>query len=694
MLALGKPRLNYKLKFKKKIRYVAIAGLLTAGVLFALALHGDPFFYLHQRIAAPVIRLWIEKQNQTSLNALANVSISNSSLVVMDKIASDASAKKHFVTSAAFILSDGLTNDGLASDKLRSGCQLFVIHSSAAQDQTISSRSLQNTDNSVCDQQISGFHFSDDDKHLVLELKHALTEAREILLYTRSGEKYQLANRVAGRLVRPRSFTADHAILFYDLSGMRDRSCVILQLQDGIRTCALSKADLPADAPGTAVAMFRARNTRQSWVIVSAYLHDSGKVYQFSSANRRSRFRDTGIDGVDQLAATHEGFIYADSIPSDELKTASKIRLQLYRPDQAIKNLLSAAETQLDWSGYGSGAFVLLRDHSGNKLWIANDTGLEQLPLSPTLQQEKQLSLNYLHFGMQPRVRIGNEAGENSEGWIDARGDFVELAYSKFPFELGIEKFLAQSRDGTLVPCTWIAKKSSGPMPGIVRVYGAYGAVLKGEVDELSAAVLENQIGYLLAHVRGGGEQGKFWENAGKAKNKENTIFDTQACMQAGIEKQLIQKGKILLQGSSAGAIPAMLTALRNPDVVAGAWVDTPYLDGSGSHHNLPEDNEEYGDVAKEDEFDQRKKLTPYLQLLTPGQASGRFLLTCGAQDKITPAWHCTKAHAAIKRYHPNKASFLWVSNTTHVIGNPYSVEERDKNKIALQFILGTLQRQ
>jgi len=682
------------LNFKKKISYVAIAGLLTAGVLITLALHGDPFFYLHQRIAAPFVRLWIEKQNQTSMNQLG-VPISVASLDVMNRVVSDASSKKRFVTSSAFIRSDSLTSDGLTSDDLQSGCQLFVIQNLATQGQTISTRTLQNTDNGVCHQQISGFHFSDDDKHLALELKHALTEAREIILYARSGEKYQLSNRFSGRLVRPRSFTFDHAILFYDTSDMRDRSCVIMQLLDGIRKCTLSKADLPADAPGTAVAMFRARNNGQSWVIVSAYLNDIGKVYQFSSVNGRSRFRDTGIDGVDQLAATHQGFIYADLISSEELKNTKKIQLHLYLPDQGIKNLLSAEETELDWAGYGTGAFVLLRNRSGNKLWIANDTGLEQLPLSSPLQREKKLALNYLHYGMQPRVRIENEAGESSDGWIDAHGDFVELRSKKFPFEIRIEKFLAQSRDGTLVPCTWITKKSSSEaMPGIVRVYGAYGTVLKGEVDELSAAVLENQIGYLLAHVRGGGEQGKFWENAGKAKNKENTIFDTQACIQAGMEKQLIQKGKILLQGSSAGAIPAMLTALRNPDVVAGAWLDTPYLDGSGLHHNLPEDNEEYGDVAKEDEFNNRKKLTPYLQLLTPARTGGRFLLTCGAQDRITPAWHCTKTHAAITRYHPNKVSFLWVSNTTHFIGNPYSVEERDKNKIALQFILSTLQKQ
>ena len=134
-----------------------------------------------------------------------------------------------------------------------------------------------------------------------------------------------------------------------------------------------------------------------------------------------------------------------------------------------------------------------------------------------------------------------------------------------------------------------------------------------------------------------------------------------------------------------------MLTALRSPDLVAGAWLDSPYLDGSGSHHNLSEDNEEYGDIAKEDEFKNRKNLTPYLQLLTPDKAKGRFLLTCGEQDKITPAWHCTKTHAAMKRYHANKVSFLWVSNTNHFVGNPYSADERNKNRIALQFIFSTL---
>jgi hypothetical protein len=688
---------------KQKIKYTIFSAILAACAIGLLSLNDDPFVYLHQKMLTPFVKPWIAKQNELTVNALSETPISKVTLEVMAAVESGIKSKKLFTTSPAFISDDG-------SD---SGCQLFIIQN-INPTQTITTRPLQNTLEGECSHKISGFQFSDDENYLVLELRNKLSDAREIFLYSLSHGQYQLAHKIAGRLVRPNAFTLDNEILLdTPVAGLK--TCLIVGWKNTVSECKIGKSDLPADAQGKAVAMFRAKNSNRTWVIISKYLTEIGKVYLYDSDNLKNILIPTGIQDVSRLAITEHGFIYAEAINSDRLNDAPKTQLNVYTPGQKKRTLFVAEETQIDWAEYDSGALVLVRDIHGleNKLLVFNESTnesanelaiesaiepatkfvIKQIPLSAHLQKEKNITLNLRHHGKRPHIRIENDAGEKRDGWIDEKGDFIELRSHQFPFEIDIQKLYAESQDGARVPCNWITKKGSTvPQASVVRVYGAYGRSLIGEVNEISAAVLENQIGYLLAHVRGGGEQGKAWENAGKAKNKENTVWDTQACIQTAIQRRLIQEGKILLYGSSAGAIPAMLTALRNPTLVAGAWLDSPYLDGSGLHHNRPEDNEEFGDVTKADELKIRKKITPYLQLLTPSKTSGRFLLTCGEQDKNTPTWHCTKTHAAIGRYHPNKQSYLWVSkNTTHFVDNPYSPEQREKNRVVIQFILKTL---
>ncbi len=123
---------------------------------------------------------------------------------------------------------------------------------------------------------------------------------------------------------------------------------------------------------------------------------------------------------------------------------------------------------------------------------------------------------------------------------------------------IAVTRTAVASHDSVQVPLTVLARKDvalDGSNPTIVTGYGAYGSASEPRFDPKLLAWLERGGVYAVAHVRGGGEYGEEWHNAGRLLTKSNTILDFVACAQYLAGHGYTRPAKLAGTGGSAGGI-------------------------------------------------------------------------------------------------------------------------------------------
>ncbi len=117
------------------------------------------------------------------------------------------------------------------------------------------------------------------------------------------------------------------------------------------------------------------------------------------------------------------------------------------------------------------------------------------------------------------------------------------------------EEVKAKSADGTMVPLSIVHRrdiKMDGSNPAWLEGYGAYGITYDPSFRPTWLAFLEKGGLFAVAHVRGGGEYGEDWHNAGRKLTKQHTIDDFIACAQYLIEHKYTSTAKLAGEGTSA----------------------------------------------------------------------------------------------------------------------------------------------
>jgi prolyl oligopeptidase len=115
-------------------------------------------------------------------------------------------------------------------------------------------------------------------------------------------------------------------------------------------------------------------------------------------------------------------------------------------------------------------------------------------------------------------LRIDAESGV-TQGWRSPRLTFDPGAYR-------VDQVFVPSRDGTRVPMFVIRRKdATGPVPTVLYGYGGFNISLTPWFSATRMAWLECGGAYAVANLRGGGEYGDAWHDAGRRTNKQN-VFD------------------------------------------------------------------------------------------------------------------------------------------------------------------------
>lgn len=215
------------------------------------------------------------------------------------------------------------------------------------------------------------------------------------------------------------------------------------------------------------------------------------------------------------------------------------------------------------------------------------------------------------------------------------------------------ESILISARDGTKVPLDIIHRRDvprDGKRPVLLEAYGAYGISMDPFFQPRLFAFLDEGAIYAVAHVRGGGELGRDWWQAGFQATKPNTWRDAIDCAQALIDQGWTARGKITIWGGSAGGIMAGRAVTERPDLWAGGIASVGVMNplrfefGPAGASNVPE----YGSITTLAGYRALMAMDSY-HAIRDGIAYPPMLLTAGMNDPRVAVWQPAKFVARLQ---------------------------------------------
>lgn len=248
-----------------------------------------------------------------------------------------------------------------------------------------------------------------------------------------------------------------------------------------------------------------------------------------------------------------------------------------------------------------------------------------------------------------------------SSQWLADAGDGKPEQLRTLPArfdasDMKVEQHWATSKDGTKVPYFVVSKKDlklDGSNPTLLYAYGGF---LVSQTPAYAGAVgklwLEKGGVYVVANIRGGGEFGPRWHNAGLKLNRMRVYDDFFAVSEDLIARKITNPKKLGIMGGSNGGLLMGVALTKRPELYNAVVIQVPLFDMIGYDHIGAGSSwiGEYGDPKVPEERAMLMTYSPY-QNLKPGQPYPRvFIETSTKDDRVHPA-HARKAAARLKEY-------------------------------------------
>lgn len=233
------------------------------------------------------------------------------------------------------------------------------------------------------------------------------------------------------------------------------------------------------------------------------------------------------------------------------------------------------------------------------------------------------------------------------------------------PAQYVTERLQVTASDGETVPVSIVRHKTTildGTAPGLVEGYGAYGVVEPVLFRNSVVSLLDRGFVFAIAHVRGGGEKGRRWYEAGKYRKKHQTFSDFIAVAEYLQVEKYVHPERLVAQGASAGGYLIGAVLNQRPDLFAAAIAEVPFVDvlNTMCDASLPltiMEYEEWGDPHDAEYFQYIQAHAPYEQVTT--QAYPRILAWAGLHDTRVPYWEAAKWVARLRDVSTGDAEIL-----------------------------------
>jgi oligopeptidase B len=221
------------------------------------------------------------------------------------------------------------------------------------------------------------------------------------------------------------------------------------------------------------------------------------------------------------------------------------------------------------------------------------------------------------------------------------------------------ERLHATAPDGTRVAISLVARADTprdGSSPMLLAGYGAYGLPYPASFSSSRLSLLDRGVTFAIAHIRGGGEGGKRWHDAGRMLNKPNTFTDFIASADHLVAQRYTAHDRLVIEGGSAGGLLIGAVLNRRPDLAAAAVLRVPFVDVINTmlDESLPltvGEFEEWGNPKERAYYDVMKTYDPYANL--DGRRYSALLVRTSLNDSQVMYWEPAKYVARLRARSP-----------------------------------------
>ncbi|MFP2929719.1 prolyl oligopeptidase family serine peptidase [Pyxidicoccus sp. 3LG] len=226
-----------------------------------------------------------------------------------------------------------------------------------------------------------------------------------------------------------------------------------------------------------------------------------------------------------------------------------------------------------------------------------------------------------------------------------------------------VEQVFYPSKDGTRVPMFVVSRKGlkrDGNAPTLLYGYGGFNVSMEPTFRASILPWLDAGGVYVVANLRGGGEYGKAWHEAGRMDRKQNVFDDFHAAAEYLIREKYTQPKKLAIHGGSNGGLLVGAAMTQRPELYGAVVCAVPLLDmvryhlfGSGRTW-IPE----YGTAEKAEDFKTLHAYSPYHHVRPDVRYPAMLMMSSDHDDRVDPL-HARKFVAAVQNAPGNQAPVL-----------------------------------
>ena len=217
------------------------------------------------------------------------------------------------------------------------------------------------------------------------------------------------------------------------------------------------------------------------------------------------------------------------------------------------------------------------------------------------------------------------------------------------------ERVFATASDGTKIPMSIVYRKGTkldGTAPLLLYGYGSYGYAIPPTFSSNRLSLLDRGVIFVIGHIRGGGEMGEEWRQAGRMMTKMNTFTDFIACAEALIKMKYTSKDRLVIEGGSAGGLLMGVVSNLRPDLFKAVISHVPFVDVLNTmlDASIPLTTSEYiewGNPNEKPAYEYMKKYSPYDNIEKKNYPA--TLVKVSVNESQVPYWEGAKLVAKLR---------------------------------------------
>ncbi len=326
----------------------------------------------------------------------------------------------------------------------------------------------------------------------------------------------------------------------------------------------------------------------QKYLVVTAANATSGNelyIQDLTKANSQIQTIVTGFDNDYSIIDSKDGKLYIETnlkAPNKKLMVVDAAKIVNLN---AWEDLILESDNVLDLSKAGGYFFAHYMkdavsvvdqfDYSGKFIRKIELPGLGTASGFGGKKDAKDLYFSFTNYITPGTIYKMDIASGTSEVYQQPKVKFNPNDYES-------KQVFYASKDGTQVPMMITYKKGTkldGTNPTMLYAYGGFNVSLTPSFSIANAVWLENGGVYAVPNLRGGGEYGKKWHNAGTKMQKQNVFDDFIAAAEYLIKEKYTSSEKLAIRGGSNGGLLVGATMTQRPDLMKVALPAVGVLD-------------------------------------------------------------------------------------------------------------------